>query len=476
MVNADAIPQVLKDFPHWIVWKLEKRKGQTTKVPYDAKNGGPAKSNDSSTWAAFDTALELASDELTKYDGIGFMLQGTDLVGIDFDGVVKDSIVEPYVLNILEQLGNPYSEITPSGNGIRAFVQCAALPKGQRKFPSGNHYGAEIYSGAEGGRYLTGTGRICLGGDGIPAIADMTVPEAMITQFKNEKFKQVWMGDASAYDNDNSDADMALCSMLARRLNNNPAEVEKMFNASVQGHREKWIERGDYRKRTVFKACGIKPETAYGIEPAKPVSDACEPEFEADFEHEEPEVKPKSLVYRTADTLCPKRIKWLWKDRVPLGKITLIAGNPDNGKSIVAVSIAAICSTGRPWSDCANTIPPSEVLLLIGEDDLDDTVIPRLIASEADRTKVHLLESVNRPGDADTEVRLDVDVPAIDSFLGEHPDIRLVVIDPISNYLGDASMVAEQEARREVLIPLKKMASSYDFLLRCIIMMMATFL
>jgi len=146
-----AVPQQLKDFPHWIVWKLEQRGGRDTKVPYDAKSNGKAhyaKSNDAATWTEFAQAAEVATDALSQYDGVGFMLQGTDLVGIDFDGVIHDGTVEPFVLDILKHLGDPYCEVTPSGNGLRAFVECPTLPAGQRKFSS-NKYGAEIYSGSE---------------------------------------------------------------------------------------------------------------------------------------------------------------------------------------------------------------------------------------------------------------------------------------------------------------------------------------
>src|SRR5207245_2862549 len=123
--------------PHWIVWKLEKRDGKDTKVPYDAKANGKAhyaKSNDAATWTEFPRAVEVATDVLSNYDGVGFMLHGTDLVGIDFDGVLQDGKAEAFVLEILKHLGNPYCEVTPSGNGLRAFVHCAALPPGQRKF------------------------------------------------------------------------------------------------------------------------------------------------------------------------------------------------------------------------------------------------------------------------------------------------------------------------------------------------------
>ena len=76
-----AVPRTLKDIPQWVVWKYETRDGKETKVPYDAKSNGNhfyAKVNDSSTWASFNRAAEMA-DILSGHDysGIGFMLHGT---------------------------------------------------------------------------------------------------------------------------------------------------------------------------------------------------------------------------------------------------------------------------------------------------------------------------------------------------------------------------------------------------------------
>jgi putative DNA primase/helicase len=159
------IPQQLKDLPNWVNWKLDKQHG---KVPYNAKNGRKAKSNDPSTWATFDRAVAAAADGLNDYDGIGFMLHGTLLAGADLDGMLHAGVAEPFALEILKHLGNPYCETSPSGNGLHAFIECPVLPAGGRKL-SKNKYGAEIYHGGEGGRYLTVTGAR-FSGDGIPKI------------------------------------------------------------------------------------------------------------------------------------------------------------------------------------------------------------------------------------------------------------------------------------------------------------------
>lgn len=438
MNSYAAVPQILIDLPQWIVWKLERRNGKPTKVPYDAKKSGVyAKSNDASTWATFDKAFETASDVLNDYDGCGFMLQGTDLIGIDFDGVLHDGSAEPFVLDILEKLGSPYCEITPSGNGLRAFVQCAALPTGQRKF-SGNKYGAEIYSGAEGGRYLTVTG-VQFSGDGVPKIANIDLAYFMVSQIRNEKLKKLWMGDISEYGDDQSRADLALLDILALIFNKDSQKVEWAFSASKLGQREKWTKRKDYRDRTIAKACGATSKTAAPV-----TSDAAS-------------LPPAEAIFIRGDQIKPKKIKWLWPERVPLGKITLFAGNPDNGKSLAATSLAAICTTGQNFTDSINPTPPSDVLLLLGEDDLDDTAIPRLMAAKADMKKIHFFSSVIRPTSPDSEVRLDWDLTPLEAKLDDHPEIKMIIIDPISNYLGDVSMVAEQEAR-SILIPLKRMA------------------
>jgi putative DNA primase/helicase len=167
------------------------------------------------------------------------------------------------------------------------------------------------------------------------------------------------------------------------------------------------------------------------------------------------------MVVRQASEITPKLINWLWQDRIPLGKITLFAGNPDNGKSLASTSVAAICSRGDSFPASETDNKPSDVLMLIGEDDPDDTAIPRLIAAQANLKRISFLEAVRPVKMENREIRLDVDIPAIENTLAANPNIRLLVIDPISNYLGEVSMVAEQEVR-SILIPLKRAAEKYN--------------
>jgi putative DNA primase/helicase len=139
MNNYDAVPEILKSLPNWIVWRLENRDGKpNNKSPYDAQTGHGAKANDPATWTTFEKALDAESGAVGKYEGLGFELGGTPLVGIDFDNAINaEGAVDPYVLSILHALGNPYTEKSPSGTGLHAFVFCETLPAGGRKLSRG---------------------------------------------------------------------------------------------------------------------------------------------------------------------------------------------------------------------------------------------------------------------------------------------------------------------------------------------------
>lgn len=222
-------------------------------------------------------------------------------------------------------------------------------------------------------------------------------------------------------------------------------DANDTFLNQCGGNQEKFTELIEHLKMEAVKRGGFKP---------KP-----EPKPEEKPAEKKPTSQPPAAEVRatTGDKIKPKKVKWLWQDRVPMGKITLYAGNPDNGKSLAAMDLAARVTKGKDFPDSPNMLPPSEVLMLLGEDDLEDTAVPRLMSAGADLTKVHFPEGVVRPNASDPEVRLDLDLPAFETYLDKNPGIKLIIIDPISNYLGDVSMVAEQEAR-SILIPLKRLA------------------
>ena len=157
-----------------------------------------------------------------------------------------------------------------------------------------------------------------------------------------------------------------------------------------------------------------------------------------------------------------KRVRWLWLEKLAFGKLNLFCGNPDHGKSLASLDIVARVTTGAAWPTGPNNLEPIEVLIVAAEDGLEDTIAPRLAAAKADLNKVHYLKSVITPKDKNAnqyirQLRLDHDIAAMESCLQANPNIRLVVIDPVSSYLGSAKMMDEQ-AVRGVLNPLVALA------------------
>ena len=158
----------------------------------------------------------------------------------------------------------------------------------------------------------------------------------------------------------------------------------------------------------------------------------------------------RKLRFVRANGIRTHRIHWLWRNRIPLGEITNLNGLPGEGKSLMALAIAASVTTGRPFPDgTPNLLPPSEVLILATEDQAESVLIPRLIAAGADLSKVHILVSMMNGG-KEHSIALDTDVEQIKAALKENPNIRLFIIDPVTNHLGKKNMYKEQEVR-EVL-------------------------
>ena len=83
----------------------------------------------------------------------------------------------------------------------------------------------------------------------------------------------------------------------------------------------------------------------------------------------------REICTERADQITPRKLRWLWPERIPLGKVTVFAGLPGQGKSLATVDIAARLTRGAEYPDVANPMPPSEVWLVAGEDDPEDVLV-----------------------------------------------------------------------------------------------------
>ena len=160
--------------------------------------------------------------------------------------------------------------------------------------------------------------------------------------------------------------------------------------------------------------------------------------------------------------VIPVPLEWLWPGFLPHGKISIIAGNPGLGKSQVTLDIAARISTGSVWPTGEANIQ-GKVLLVCCEDDPADTIVPRLVAAGANLSNIALIRSVRVQDSGKQKQRalsLQDDLEKIRAHLKNCPETRLIIIDPVSAYMGKTDSHKNAEVRA-VLDPLASLAQEH---------------
>lgn len=177
-------------------------------------------------------------------------------------------------------------------------------------------------------------------------------------------------------------------------------------------------------------------------------------------EKKQPEV---GLVYKLSslDEVEETSLSWLWPGFLPDNQLVHFAGASSEGKSPVTLDIIARVTTGKEWPDgTPNTLGPRSVILMAGEDDLSDTVKPRLRLAGADISKVKLFTVTAKRDDKETALSaaIDRDYQGLADAVRSLDDLALIVIDPITNYLGKQGMNKEEDIRGNISMPLKGLA------------------
>lgn len=160
--------------------------------------------------------------------------------------------------------------------------------------------------------------------------------------------------------------------------------------------------------------------------------------------------------------VVPEQVDWLWPGRIPLGKLTVLEGDPKTGKSTTAIDIAARVSTGSPFPDHAQLSSPGFVILMSAEDGLTDTIRPRLDAAGADPSKVMAWETMptlNKEGVVNgiRPPSLPLDIEALGNLIIGHSAV-LVIVDVLAAYLGSGVDSHKDQDVRRALMPLAKLA------------------
>ncbi|WP_276253132.1 hypothetical protein [Halomontanus rarus] len=291
MVDLTAIPETLRARDQWVCWREVIRDGKPTKVPIDPETGSFASSTDERTWSDLETARTYLGTG--DADGLGFVFTDSDpIVGVDLDDcrdpeTGQSGVDAKAIIDCLES----YTEVSPSGTGYHVLL-CGNLPEGRNRRGK-----IELYDRA---RFFTVTCEhvsgtptaVCDRQSQLEAVHDEYVQESVtrtdtqredcvgtepeestlsdsellekaMAASNGDKFERLWNGNTAGYDSQ-SEADMALCCLLAFWTGGDRAQLDRLFRRSGLA-REKWDEvhyadGSTYGDRTVERAIDTTSE------------------------------------------------------------------------------------------------------------------------------------------------------------------------------------------------------------------------
>jgi primase-polymerase (primpol)-like protein len=287
------LPAALTTRDQWLCWRAEERDGKITKVPVDPNSGSFASTTDSATWSDFETATDRARNR--SADGIGFVFTDEDpIVGVDLDDcrIPETGKTREWATDIIDRLES-FTEISPSGTGYHVLVDGSLPDDRNRKGDIECYETARFFTVT--GDHVDGTPMTVEsrtealeavhseylreddseasteGSNGEKTTIGRTETDAtpgsslsdqdLIKRAKNaangEKFARLWRGSTAGYES-HSEADMALCALLAFWTGGDAAQMDRLFRDSGLC-REKWDERhfadgSTYGEKTIERA------------------------------------------------------------------------------------------------------------------------------------------------------------------------------------------------------------------------------
>jgi len=168
---------------------------------------------------------------------------------------------------------------------------------------------------------------------------------------------------------------------------------------------------------------------------------------------------------RRSKTTCLRDVRaepvqWLWPGRIPRGKLTMLAGDPCLGKSVITADLASRVSRGIAWPDSMEQRQEcGAVLIMSAEDDPSDTIRPRIEAAGGDLGAIHLMTTGVREDGTRFPVGLG-DLDVIEDACKCISNLRLVIIDPVSAFMGSTDS-HNNTSVRGLLAPLSELAGEY---------------
>ena len=468
--TIEQVPPELASLKRWVGWNyvLSPDGTKWTKRPFCTHTGVAigANKNWQHKWVDFATAR--AGAARLQLDGVGFVL-GDGFLGVDFDRC-RDSTTGAFRAVPKRWIDDcdSYGEVSPSGTGVHLLAR-GVLPASGHKSPMPDDVFVmcEMY---DRDRFFTFTGQRLdnkplairaqqpqlnalhqhVFGDARPApiedagvagvareflsdekiVAKITASKKWAVIFSPDTKAQAFV--AEHYQGDDSVADIAFCTLVAR-YTMSPLQVARLWQRSILW-REKSATRADYRQSTIGRAIAEASKS-----------------------------RP-----RPVNTTNVSDVSWLLPNRFPRGKLVLIDGDPGQAKSMFSLAVAVSIMTGRPFLDGARPEATGGVVLLSAEDDLRDTINPRLVAAGAPQGPIPMLHVASTKPDggqfslADANDRFELEM------MIAQVDAKLVIVDPLNAYLGEKVDSHNDQKIRQVLGPLSEIANRSGAVILCL--------
>jgi hypothetical protein len=186
------------------------------------------------------------------------------------------------------------------------------------------------------------------------------------------------------------------------------------------------------------------------------------------FQSDEDIGSQTGLVVVRASTVKIKPIKWIWPGILAAGKFVLLAGDPGLGKSQVSLFICSVISNGGQWPVSGEIYNEKDnILILSAEDGNNDVIVPRLKAVKADLERIHIIEAVKTEDGKEKTFDLSNDVEKLEKLAMLVDNVKMIIIDPISAYLGKIDSHRNTEVRN-ALNPVIKFCEEIGACLLCV--------
>jgi len=461
--EAANVPAELRALRQWVVWKLVVRGDQKpTKVPHNPVTGSLASSTNPATWGTFDDCM--AALGRGGLDGLGFVFTADDpYCGIDLDDVIDTTTgeIDADAAATVERFAS-YTELSPSRTGVHIIVRGkppACRKRGDRECydrdryftftgvlasPHGIEDRQDVLAAWHRETFPVQTGdRPQASGPREPLdISDTDLVEKILRSKQGPKFRALWNGDTGAYPS-GSEADLALCSILAGWCQKDAARVDRMFRSSNL-MRPKWdAKRGEhtYGARTVAKAVaganweydpnwkGDSPQVVFGAH-AEPDATEADADDVAGID---------DLKSAGAE------VRWLWEGWIQQGVITAVAAEGGTGKTRMTADLVRRIRHQADWPDGKppSVEPGKTVALWVVADNHHDEMVTLCESfGIADCVKVNAPKSDPYSG---------VTLEAPEEFAALEKRVKatkpaLVIVDTVGN-ATDRSMSRQEDAK-----------------------------